>query len=82
MPCQSLATLFTKKADIFCRGNGKTLVSGKSQSLKGTKLSLPDFSWYNIPKREKHTKLPPYIPNHHAIHQMAIKYTKWQQHIP
>jgi hypothetical protein len=29
-----------------------------------TKPGLPDYSWYNIPKREKYTK-------------MAIKYTKW-----
>jgi hypothetical protein len=43
---------------------------------------LPDFSWCNIPKREKYTKLtlkctkwPQYIPNGRKIDQMAIKYT-------
>jgi hypothetical protein len=36
---------------------------------------LPDFSWYNIPKREK-------IPNSHKIYQSATKYTKVQQNIP
>jgi hypothetical protein len=30
---------------------------------------LPDFSWYNIPKRGK-------IPNNHKIYQMGTKYTK------
>jgi hypothetical protein len=29
---------------------------------------LPDFSWYNIPKREK-------------MYQTATKYTKWPQNI-
>jgi hypothetical protein len=34
---------------------------------------LPDFSWYNIPKREKYTKLPQNVPNVHEIYQMALK---------
>jgi hypothetical protein len=33
---------------------------------------LPDFSWYNIPKRGK------YIPTYHKVYQIATKYTKWQ----
>jgi hypothetical protein len=36
---------------------------------------LPDFSSYNIPKREK-------IPNDLKIYQMAIKYTKWSSNRP
>jgi hypothetical protein len=32
---------------------------------------LPDFSWYNLPKREK-------ITNEHKTYQMATKYTKWK----
>jgi hypothetical protein len=56
---------------------------------------LPDFSWYNIPKREnipinhnmyqmatKYTKWPQNIPNGHKIYQNATKYTKWPQNIP
>jgi hypothetical protein len=52
---------------------------------------LPDFSWYNIPKRvklitrykkyrmaAKHTKWPQNIPNGNKIYQMDTKYTKWQ----
>jgi hypothetical protein len=31
---------------------------------------LPDFSWYNIPEREKD------LPDHHKLYQMAKKYTK------
>jgi hypothetical protein len=30
---------------------------------------LPDFSWYNMPKRKK-------------IYQITMKYTKWSQNIP
>jgi hypothetical protein len=37
---------------------------------------LPDFSWYNIPKREK------IIPNNQKISQMATKYPKLQQNRP
>jgi hypothetical protein len=39
---------------------------------------LPDFSWSNIPKREKYTKMGEIIPNRHKIHQMAGKLTKWR----
>jgi hypothetical protein len=35
---------------------------------------LPDFSWHNIPKREKWTQN---IPNGHKIDKLAVKYTKW-----
>jgi hypothetical protein len=46
---------------------------------------LPDFSWHNIPKREKYTKLPQNVPNGYNVYQMAIckvykistKNTKW-----
>jgi hypothetical protein len=34
---------------------------------------LPDFSWHNIPKREKYTKCPQNIPNGHKIFPMAVK---------
>jgi hypothetical protein len=34
---------------------------------------LPDFSWYNIPKRENGTKWPKNIPNGHKIYQTAEK---------
>jgi hypothetical protein len=43
----------------------------------GTGPGLPDFSWYNIPKREKYTKGPKNIPNGHKIYQTAIKHNKW-----
>jgi hypothetical protein len=36
---------------------------------------MPDFSWYNIPKRRKYTKWPQNIPNYRKIDQKAIKYT-------
>jgi hypothetical protein len=35
---------------------------------------LPDFSGYNIPKREKYTKRPHNLPNRHKIYQLAVKY--------
>jgi hypothetical protein len=43
---------------------------------------LPDFSWDNIPEREKYTNRPQSIPIGHKIYQMATKYTKWQYIIP
>jgi hypothetical protein len=49
---------------------------------------MPDFSWYNLPKRgkmyqmtTKDTKWPQNIYNGHKMDQMVIKYTKWQQNI-
>jgi hypothetical protein len=42
---------------------------------------LPDFSWYNIPKREKYTKWSQNIPKGHKIYQKATKYTKWPQNM-
>jgi hypothetical protein len=36
---------------------------------------LPDFFWYNIPKREKRHS------NDRRIYQMALKYTKINQHL-
>jgi hypothetical protein len=38
-----------------------------------TKMDWADFSWCNVPKREKQNKLC--IPNDHKVNQMAIKYT-------
>jgi protoporphyrinogen oxidase len=41
---------------------------------------LPDFSWYNIPKREKiyqitirYSKMDKNIPEGHKIYQIAVK---------
>jgi hypothetical protein len=45
-------------------------------SLSDGLTELPDFSRYNIPKREKYTKLPQNIPNGYEIYKMAVKYTK------
>jgi hypothetical protein len=35
---------------------------------------LPDFSWYNLPKREKYTK-------REKIYQITAKHTKWPLNI-
>jgi hypothetical protein len=32
---------------------------------------LPDFSWYNKPKREKITKIATKMPNGYAMYQIA-----------
>jgi hypothetical protein len=37
---------------------------------------LPDFSWYNIPKREKYTKLSQNVPSDHKMYQVTTKCTK------
>jgi hypothetical protein len=34
---------------------------------------LPDFSWHNIPKREKYTELAQNIPNGHKIYKHGRK---------
>jgi hypothetical protein len=34
---------------------------------------LPEFSWCNIPKRGKYTKLPQNMPNLLKISQMSVK---------
>jgi hypothetical protein len=43
---------------------------------------LPDFSWFNLPTREKYSKLPQNIPNGHKIYQIAENYTEWLKTIP
>jgi hypothetical protein len=35
---------------------------------------LPDFSWYNIPKRENIHKWPQTMPKGHEIYEMPIKF--------
>jgi hypothetical protein len=42
---------------------------------------LPDFSWYNIPKREE-TYHKIYIPNGHKIYQIRPNGHKMYQHLP
>jgi hypothetical protein len=56
-----------------------------SESGRCHESGLPDFSQYNIPKREKYTKIQQNIPKGNKIYQMAIKQTKCQkiyQHLP
>jgi hypothetical protein len=44
---------------------------------------LPDFSWYNKPKRKKYTKMGEVcIPNGHKMYQMAGGATKWAYNTP
>jgi hypothetical protein len=43
---------------------------------------LPDFSGYNIPKREIFTKRPTNIQNGHEIYLIAKKSTKWPKNLP
>jgi hypothetical protein len=38
---------------------------------------LPDFSCYNIPKRENTPKGPQNIPNGHKMFQMAVNQPEW-----
>jgi hypothetical protein len=37
------------------------------------KPGLPDFSWYNVPQREKMYQITENIPNGHKTYQMAVK---------
>jgi hypothetical protein len=70
---------------IMCQEKSGNPASGARTfyiALLVSKSGLPDFSWCNIPKREKYTKitikctkLPQNIPNDHILNQMAIKYT-------
>jgi hypothetical protein len=54
----------------FCKREGITRVVHVGEA------GLPDFSGFNIPKRDKCTKRPQNIPKWHKIYQKAIKYTK------
>jgi hypothetical protein len=45
-------------------------------------LVLPEFSLYNIPKREKYAKRTQNKPNDHKLYQMAVKQTKGPLNIP
>jgi hypothetical protein len=49
---------------------------------KRAETGLPDFSFYNIPKRGKLTKLPTNIPNDHNMFHLAEKFTKQPFNIP
>jgi hypothetical protein len=62
-----------KVGTYVCRRRNWIEEAGNALGTAG----LPDCSWYNIPKREKYTKLHQSIPNGHKIYQMAVKYTKW-----
>jgi hypothetical protein len=44
---------------------------GPRATIRQWKSGLPDFSWHNIPKREKHTKCPQTIPKDRKIYEMA-----------
>jgi hypothetical protein len=62
--------------------------------MSDSEAGLPDFSWYNIPKRgkikwpqnipngQKYTKWLQNKPNCHKIYQIATKYTTRTQNIP
>jgi hypothetical protein len=61
----------------------KLLIKWKSLNKCFSWPGLPDFSWYNIPKRgkiyqiaTKYTKWPQNISNGRKIYQIHIKYTK------
>jgi hypothetical protein len=49
----------------------------KFSTFSGSLKGLPDFSRYNLPKREKYAKSPQYVPNVHRIYQMSLKFTIW-----
>jgi hypothetical protein len=43
---------------------------------------LPDFSWYNVPKRgEKICQMTTKLPNAHWMYPMVVKYSKWPDYI-
>jgi hypothetical protein len=68
-----------------------TIPSGHPARLDSL-AGLPDFSWYNVPKRGKYTKLPQNRPNGNKIYQhlplqnSAAKFTQiaifWFENIP
>jgi hypothetical protein len=74
-----LAVVKTPRAPNNLKDSSKIDSKGMSVPRKHQtpRAGLPDLSWYNIPKREKCTKLPQNIPNDHKINKMVIKYSKW-----
>jgi hypothetical protein len=76
---------------LYCREYRLPTVYQPWVILDYSSPGLPDFSWYNKPKREKiylvtmkYTKWPQNIPNGTKIDQMVmvIKYTKLQLQDP
>jgi hypothetical protein len=49
----------------------------KQMSIAWLKSGLPDFSWYNIPKRENIPKLPQNLQNGYKLYC-----AKWQKNRP
>jgi hypothetical protein len=71
--------------DVPFQANGRRSVLMTSfydlATFLGFRAGLPDFSWYNIPKRpkwHKHTKTTKMA----QTYQMTIKCTKWQLNRP
>jgi hypothetical protein len=60
-----------EEEDVFCCHNSLVEKSQLIHSWYSAKVALqsglPDFSWSNIPKREKY------------VYQIRIKYTKWPE---
>jgi hypothetical protein len=42
--------------------------------VQALEQGLPDFSWYNIPKRGEMFQITTKISNEHKLYQMAAKY--------
>jgi hypothetical protein len=42
---------------------------------RGAAAGLPDLSWYNIPKREKYTKINTKIPYGSKMDKISVKFT-------
>jgi hypothetical protein len=53
---------------IGCAHQNKGLFTPTLTFLFQVRPGLPDFTWYNLPKRKK-------------IYQITVKYTKWPQNI-
>jgi hypothetical protein len=76
-----LYIFFLRGVNLCWSGTVWHFVSNETVSVKA---GLPDFSWYNLPKREKifqkvytkYTKWPQNLANGHTIYQTAVKYTK------
>jgi hypothetical protein len=61
---------YARRIAIIC----KSLPNSFFQTLLDA--GLPDFSWYNIPKREKYTKWAQNVTKGHKSYQLAVKCTK------
>jgi hypothetical protein len=64
---------FSSDFPVKSKWQERKLITGSGHLFETWQPGLPDFSWYNIPKREIYTKWQYSLPDGHKIYQIAVK---------